>query len=39
MVLTRGVARLVDARVLRLAPSLAGLNDVMLDGSWVRYVD
>ena len=30
---------MVDARVLRLAPSLAGFNDVMLDGSWMRDVD
>ena len=38
LILTRGVTRLADARVLRFAPSLAGLNNVMLDGSWMRDV-
>ena len=38
MILTSRVARLVDARVLWLAPSLASLDDVMLDGPWMRDV-
>ena len=38
LILTRGVSRLADARVLRFAPSLAGFNNVMLDGAWMRDV-